>query len=292
MPSIEVAVPFRDNWYFDAVCAGIARRARAAEVDVHVLVEAAGARGRAIVADRFDEVLRETDCIGAISVGFEFTAPQVARLVEHGRPVVVVGGPCAGLPSVFIADAAVAHAATDQLIALGHSSIAHLAGYALSADDFTMRSDRVRGYSEAMLEAGFDAYSHVVPCEFSHAAAYRAAVDMLSQPDRPTAVFAVADELAFAVLDAAGDLGLDVPRDLSVIGIDDHPDAEARGLTTWRQDPEAVGAAAADRVLGRTDEDRQVVETPLIVRTTTAPPGSRRPSTRKPGRLGRLLRGW
>ena len=279
MPRVEVAVPFQDNWYFDVVCDGIADRMRTVggDVGVRITTQRPGAEGRARVTELLHEALADPDCIGAIAVHFEFKPPQVERLLGHGKPVVVIGGRCAGLPSVFVDDEGVARRATQHLLALGHVSIAHLAGYALSPDDFTMRTDRVRGYSDAMRIAGLDEHSQVKPCEFTHDAAYRAARELLADPDRPTAVFAVADELAFAVLDAAQDLGLKVPEDLSVIGIDDHRDAASRGLTTWLQDPAEAGAAAADRLLGVVDEDEQLLGSVLIPRTSTAPPAIRAP---------------
>jgi len=290
MPLVEIAQPFRDNWYFDSISDGIERRLRVADdaSRVHVVAERPGKAGRAVVADHFDAVLRDPGCIGAVAIGFEFEPAQVARLLEHGKPVIAIGGYSEGLPSITVDDERVARDATRHLIELGHEDVAHLAGYAISPDDFTMRTDRVRGYSEAMREAGLDERSHVVPCEFTHEAAYRAAKELLSDPARPTAVFAVADELAFAVLDAAHDLGLEVPRDVSVVGIDDHRDAAARGLTTWRQDPLVIGAATVDRLLGVTDADHLVLTCALVNRTTAGPPRPR-PVAARPSLLRRLL---
>lgn len=292
MPRVEVAVPFQDNWYFDEVCDGIASRLHAADADlvVRVTTERPGREGRARLTELLDAALAEPDCVGAVAVHFEFEPPQVERLLAHGKPVVVIGGRCAGLPSVFVDDEGVARRATQHLLSLGHVSIAHLAGYALSPDDFTMRTDRVRGYSEAMRLAGLDEHSQVKPCEFTHEAAYRAARELLTAHDRPTAVFAVADELALAVLDAAQDLGLRVPQDVSVIGIDDHRDAAARGLTTWRQDPAEAGAAAAARVLGVVEEDEQLLGSVLVQRATTAAPPAPEGAPARVPLLSRLLR--
>lgn len=294
MPSVDVAVPFHDNWYFDTVCEGIESRLRAVHPDavVRVTTERPGAEGRTVVTEVFDSALADPDTLGAVAVGFQFRPSQVARLIEHGKPVAVIGGTCDGLPSLSVDDERVARNATQHLLALGHASIAHLAGYALSPDDFTMRADRVRGYSEAMRDAGLDASSHVVPCAFTYEAAYRAARELLTDPHPPTAVFAVADELAFAVLDAARDLGFSVPRDLSVIGIDDHRDAESRGLTTWRQDPAEAGAAAVDLVLGRRSADDGLLSSTLVARATTARPRERMPRdpAQRPSLFSRLLR--
>jgi DNA-binding LacI/PurR family transcriptional regulator len=90
-------------------------------------------------------------------------------------------------------------------------------------------------------------------------------------------VFAGSDEMAFGVLVAAGELGLRVPDDLSVIGIDDHAWSEAFGLTTVRQHPQAQGATAArivlDELQGIHARQRVVrAECSLVLRSTTAPP--------------------
>ncbi|MBF9337486.1 LacI family transcriptional regulator, partial [Microbacterium lacticum] len=66
---------------------------------------------------------------------------------------------------------------------------------------------------------------------------------------RPTAIFAASDEMAYGVLTAARDLGLRVPEDLSVIGVDGHDLAELFGLTTIDQFPHAQGERAGDAIL-------------------------------------------
>ncbi len=290
MKTLVAAVPFRDNWYFDSVCAGIAARAAEVGVEARVLAVLPGAAGRAEVTAWFDEALVGDDCVGAVAVGFEFEQAQAERLLAHGKPVVAVGGVDRRLPSVSPDDAALTRAATEHLLALGHRRITHLAGCAISPDDFQMRRDRVRGYSDAMRAAGLESQSHVVPCEFTAGAAHRAATRFLSDPDRPTAVLAVADELALPVLDAARDLGLAVPRDVSVVGIDDRPESEARGLTTWRQDPRGTGASAAERALGLAEWQHAEVAFDLVERSSTAPPAGAGPLRRNRLRLPFLRR--
>ena len=73
-----------------------------------------------------------------------------------------------------------------------------------------------------------------------------AAQAMLSGRARPQAVFCVNDLIALGFIDAVRRLGLSVPADLSVVGFDDIPEAswDAYRLTTFRQDPEAIAAAA------------------------------------------------
>jgi len=69
--------------------------------------------------------------------------------------------------------------------------------------------------------------------------------------DRPDAVVAMSDELAFAVMDTVGSLGLQVPADVALSGWDDSPAASAAGLTTVRQSLKDQGARCALFVLGQ-----------------------------------------
>jgi LacI family transcriptional regulator, repressor for deo operon, udp, cdd, tsx, nupC, and nupG len=71
---------------------------------------------------------------------------------------------------------------------------------------------------------------------------------LLARPDRPTAIFAGSDEMAFGSILAARELGLRTPEDVSVVGIDDHPWSRAFDLTTVRQDAHAQGETAAQMV--------------------------------------------
>lgn len=291
MTYVVGAVPFADRWYFDQVLAGAAAKAAEHGAELRVAVQAPGPGVHREVAERFAGLLADPDCVGALSISFDLDAEDARLLAAHDRPVVVVGGRSAHLPSVFIDDIATARLATEHLLSLGHRSVAHLAGYATAPDDFTMRGERVRGYSEAMAAAGLEERSRVVPAMFARDAAQRAARQLLTSEDRPTAVFVVADEIALAVLDTAEELGLEVPRDLSVIGVDDHPDAAARGLTTVRQRPDALGTAAAARLFGETREDVQRQDVELVVRSTTSGPGVRAAATAPQRRPWRLLSG-
>jgi DNA-binding LacI/PurR family transcriptional regulator len=291
MSYVGVVVPFAGRWYFDQVLAGAETKAREHGAELRVTVRAPGPGAHREVARHLADLFADPDCVGALSISFDLDAEDARLLAAHDRPVVVVGGRSAHLPSVFIDDIATARLATEHLLSLGHRSVAHLAGYATAPDDFAMRGERVRGYSEAMAAAGLEERSRVVPAMFSREAAQRASRELLTSDDRPTAVFAVADEIALAVVDTAEELGLEVPRDLSVIGVDDHPDAAVRGLTTVRQDPEALGAAAAARLLGETQEDAQRQDVELVVRTTTGGPGVGAAASAAPRRSWRLLSG-
>ena len=83
---------------------------------------------------------------------------------------------------------------------------------------------------------------------------------LLERAERPTALFALSDEMAFGALLAARHLGLDIPGDVSLVGVDDHEIAAPMGLTTVRQHVVDVGARAAAALLHQLSADAAAVE--------------------------------
>ncbi|WP_274380355.1 LacI family DNA-binding transcriptional regulator [Kocuria marina] len=117
--------------------------------------------------------------------------------------------------------------------------------------------------------------------DFTFLGAYQQVKNLLAEPEqRPTAVFAATDEMAAGAILAARDLGLDVPRDLSAIGIDAHPLGEAFGLTTIDQQAHHQGTRAAQLLLRQLAGESVTAGHALhrahfIARSSTAPPGSK-----------------
>ena len=108
--------------------------------------------------------------------------------------------------------------------------------------------------------------------------ARRLANEMLKQPDRPTAIFAASDTQALGVLEAAQDLDMRVPEELSVVGYDDIEISEYIGLTTVRQLLYESGKRGVELLLDVLEDPSaepicEVMPTELIVRKTTAVPG-------------------
>jgi DNA-binding LacI/PurR family transcriptional regulator len=99
---------------------------------------------------------------------------------------------------------------------------------------------------------------------------------VLALEPTPTAVIALSDQLAFEVLDAAANAGLDVPTDVSVIGVDDLPGSAALGLTSVNVPYRPMGEQAANilwaRIIGESLPEAVALPTELIVRSTTGAP--------------------
>jgi LacI family transcriptional regulator len=127
--------------------------------------------------------------------------------------------------------------AITHLIGLGHRRIACIAG----PQNLTVAVERWAGYRETMSRFGASATlvksSWTEFANFDYASAYDAARRLLALKPRPTALFASSDQQAIGALRAAADLGLNVPKDLSVVGFDDIPlsDLVSPRLTTVRQ---------------------------------------------------------
>ncbi|CAN5129579.1 LacI family DNA-binding transcriptional regulator [soil metagenome] len=195
-------------------------------------------------------------------------------------PVVAID-PHAGradLPTVESDSFSGARLATQYLIELGHTRIAFIGG----RPDLRSAALRDAGYRRALADAGIP-YDPALVREgrYEQATAREPAMSLLNSPQRPTAVFAANDLSGIATLEAAAQLGLEVPRDLSVIGFDDIPEASQMTppLTTIRQPMKTLGATAARMVMalmaGETLESMHVLlPTQLVPRATTAPPGA------------------
>ncbi|GAA3938817.1 LacI family DNA-binding transcriptional regulator [Microbacterium soli] len=167
-----------------------------------------------------------------------------------------------------------ARAATEHLISLGHTRIGHLRG----RTDLISARQREEGYRSALAAAGlpFDA-ALVADGGYRTADSTAGAHALLALADPPTAVFAANDLSALEMMRVAGERGLRVPDDLSVIGFDDIPEAASHvpQLSTVRQPLTEMGAAAVRVLLsmlagGGREDVRMPAE--LRARRSTAAP--------------------
>ncbi|MDN3025556.1 LacI family DNA-binding transcriptional regulator [Streptomyces sp. S.PB5] len=210
---------------------------------------------------------------GLVVIG---TLPDPAALgaLTERIPVVVAGAREPVLPGVDLVandDEQGARLVTEHLIGLGHRRIAHIAGYGAVGEL------RRRSFEAAMRAHGLEGV--VEPSDMTEEGGYRTTVRLLSRPDRPTAVFAVNDIASVGVLSAAEELGLRVPRDLSVVGYDNTRIASLRHvwLTTVDSANHEVGRRAArcllDRLEGGGGAGRVHLAAPTLeIRGTTAAP--------------------
>lgn len=188
---------------------------------------------------------------GLVVVG---TLPDPAALgtVAERIPVVVAGAREPVPPGVDVVagdDERGARLITEHLIGLGHRRIAHIAGYGAVGEL------RRAGFEATMRAHGLADGAIVEPSDMTEEGGYRSTVRLLSGPRRPTAILAVNDIASVGALSAAEELGLSVPRDLSVTGYDNTSISRLRHvwLTTVDNAGHEVGRRAARCLLDRFD---------------------------------------
>lgn len=291
--SIAVIVPFITRWFFSTVTAGAVDYLRDSGYDVvlHHL-------GNADIRDHFFERMPIDPRVeGILTLSMPLTEEHTLALRALDLPMVSVGTTVPGSPSVGIDEATAARAAVNHLLHLKHQRIGFIAG---AADDprFNFISSKARrhGYEQALQAAGLPVDERLIatgPHGLDGGAA--AMAQLLSRPILPTAVFAEYDELAIGALWALRRSGLDVPGDISIVGVDDHEMAQMLDLTTVAQGAATQGEVAAQLLLqvlqddaGDAAHDPVLLPTKLILRGTTSPPASIRSTphrrTRSPDR--------
>jgi LacI family transcriptional regulator, galactose operon repressor len=213
---------------------------------------------------------------GTLIDGAVLVTPTV-ETTPGSTPVVAVdsriGGE--GLPAVDSDNVGGASLATDHLLGLGHRRIGFLGR---PPRELASAQQREHGYRASLAAAGvpFDA-SLVRAGGYGASDLQDAARALLERPDRPTAIFAANDVSAIATIDVALTLGLDVPRDLSVVGFDNVPESALcrPALTTVEQPLRLMGQRAVEMLLALLAGDRLAdphlrFPTRLIVRGSTS----------------------
>lgn len=229
----------------------------------------------------FREAPRRERVDGVIIVSLTPRDGDVAPLKKAGVPVVLVDAhhpSLASLNRVITDDVAGGSAATQHLLDLGHRCIGYISDLFDNPFNFTSSRDRYQGYQQALTKAGVPLRAdYHAQAPHGRVEARQSSAQMLARLDRPTAIFAASDTQALGVLEAARDLGLRVPEDLSVVGYDDIEVAEYLGLTTMRQRLFESGRRGVELLLAVLANPKakpicEVLPAELVVRGTTAPP--------------------
>ena len=195
-----------------------------------------------------------------------------------GMPVVVVnstvGDPA--VSSIAPDEEDVARMAVEYLLARGHRRIA----FAQTVDVTPASEGREAGFRRALMAGGIGGEPVLERSASTAAGGRLSGRRLLERSIRPTAVFCFNDEIAMGVYQAAAALGLQVPRDLSVMGVDDLPlvaEALYPGLTTIALPHEDMGRWGAEQLLARIRDvdhpvERVAVQCRLVERDSVAPP--------------------
>lgn len=224
---------------------------------------------------------RDVAIDGALVYTCEPHSAGVEWLSRRGLPVVAVDQDLGeSVPGVRVDDRGGAAQGARHLLEHGHRRIGILSLGVVGPDGAPGDSasyparERMAGWREALTEAGVEP-TVVLAAYQPHAEALEAARRLL-QSSGITGVLCFSDVFALAVVQAADELGLQVPGDLSVVGYDDNPLASTSRptLTTVRQDITAKGHLAAGMLADMLDGQpirSQLLPARLVVRNSTGP---------------------
>jgi len=241
-----------------------------------IIVASLKALDRSSVTDAVERLRRQG--VDGILVIAPHNEAEDALLHTHADvPLVAVeAGPEEGVPVVAVDQVAGAVLATQHLLDLGHKTVWHITG----PPNFIESQQRREGWRRTLEKAGAELPEPLVG-DWSPRAGYELGRRLSGEPSM-TAVFVANDQMALGLLRAMHEAGREVPKELSVVGFDDIPEAPyfLPPLTTVRQDFNEMGTRSLRALLrtietGETPSAGMLVPPELIVRASTAPPAGR-----------------
>jgi len=273
---IDVVVRGIDTQWSAKVLVGAEQEAATMGIGIVVTVT----HGRTLGNRRWLSALAQRHTDGLVLVVSRLNQGMDAELARLGIPYVLVdpiGTANANVPVVGATNYAGGRVATEHLLGLGHRRVGVISG----DPDLACSQERVDGYRAALGRAGIPVDPQLIRIgNFMTQGGHDRALELLRLPDPPTAIFAGSDMQALGVYQAAKELGLRIPDDLSVVGFDDVEMCRwlSPELTTVHQPIEEM-AREATRILMSlayrgVQPLRPKVEmaTNLIVRESTAAP--------------------
>ncbi len=229
-----------------------------------------------------DRILDTKLTAGLLAIAPGAFLERLAQWYDEGFPVVLIDDQHmpANVPWIGVDNRKGALAAVRHLMSLGHRKIAYIQG----PPHYQCTRERYEGYRQAIAEAGLALNpAFVAQGDFQVGGGFACASELLTLPDeRPTAIFAANDHMAWGVLEFAQEYGLCVPEDLAVVGFDDTPPSRYKHppLTTVCQPFQDMGKRAAELLLWlidlpRSNGDRRrkpaALEPPVSLRGYTPP---------------------
>jgi DNA-binding LacI/PurR family transcriptional regulator len=179
-------------------------------------------------------------------------------------------------PSVIFDNVKAGRIAAEHLLDLGHARIAHISGPL----DLRLARERLEGFRQAIIARGLPP-GHCVTTDgnWECETGYKAMSNILTCDPLPTGVFAANDRMAIGAMRALYEVGLRVPEDMSIVGLDDIEVAayQVPPLTTIQQPFAKMATLGVQMLLSllageELANPRIVLEPTLIVRKSSAPP--------------------
>jgi LacI family transcriptional regulator len=268
--TIGIIIPDISNPYYAEIVRGIQDTADRAGYAV-MLHNTDGKQERII---RHIYLLREKSVDGVIFSGGIINGYEtLSVLKELKERVVVVGRHEVDFPAVMVDNMGGSTQAVQHLIDLGHRRIGCLGG----PEGSTTAADRLTGYRNALAQNGMTLDTRLVMRgAWNPESGYQLARQLLEGNEKPTAILCANDQMAFGAIKAARELGLNVPKDLAVIGFDNVPPGSYFDppLTTVEIPMYDIGTASMQMLIDLLSREKfdklRLFNTKLLVRGSTA----------------------
>ncbi|MFN3134455.1 MAG: LacI family DNA-binding transcriptional regulator [Candidatus Kryptonium sp.] len=267
--TIGVVLPDMHGDFFSEIIKEIDKKAR--EFGYHVLLTSSHSN-----LQELDEVL--ISLLNGKVDGMIIMNPTLKSIYVETRllrkiPLVLLNccGDIQNSDVILIDNYTGAYNLTKHLIKHGHEKIAIITGPPDNFDSI----ERLKGYKDALKDAGITPSPEFeFHGDFTKDSGYEIMKSILSLSTKPTAIFALNDDMAIGAIQYAKKIGLKIPADIAIVGFDDIPMAEHinPSLTTVRVPMDKVGSMAAEKLFERIEKgtelkfSKTVLETTLIVR--------------------------
>jgi len=267
--TIGVVLPDIHGEFFSEVIKGIDKKAR--ERGYHVLITSSHSDIKELDEVLFSLVNGRVD--GLIIMNPTLKTSYVESRLLKKLPIVLLNC-CADMLDadiILIDNFTGAYNLTKHLLKHGHRKIAVITG----PEDNTDSIERLRGYKTALIDLGIEPTQVLIfQGDFTEKSGYEAMRLITSLSERPTAVFALNDDMAIGAMMYAKKSGLKIPDDIAIAGFDDIPMASYihPSLTSVHVPIDKVGILAAEKLLNRIEGksdakfSKTTLETTLIVR--------------------------
>jgi LacI family transcriptional regulator len=252
---IGLIIPDISNTYYTEIAQGVSSRLRENDYEVILCVNGEDAKVdlhylRILQQKRVDGILYAHPARGSNS-------GQVRRLAAMGIPIVEVGRQSERdlLDATLADNIQGAYQMVRHLISRGHRRIALIIGEA----NLVTGHDRIEGYQRAHMDAGIPVDPQLIRTgSFTRSHGEAAMRDLLTMPERPSAIFAGSNRILIGVLAVITNCELGIPEDISVVSFDD-----SEWLAIWRPPITAVGVAVGEMAKLAADLMLQQIRAPL-----------------------------
>lgn len=268
---IAVMVAYLDNQFYPVVIEKLSRQLQEKGYQVLLLMTEQGNQ------DKVVKQILQYQVEGIVMASASLSSTLARECAKTGIPIVLFNRYVASSPASSVTSDNIegGRLLADFLVRGGHERIAYVAGF----EDSSTNRDREAGFYKGLAEHGTTVSDRAVG-GYTFEGAAQAARELFSSKEKPDAVFVANDHMAFSVMDVLrGELKLKIPKDVSVVGYDDVPEAswKAYDLTTVRQPSSRMIEATLDILLDqieiRTVKKRaSVIPSELVVRSSAKCP--------------------